>query len=190
MRPIVITQEQILDSKSEVKTISELIREFQCRVHIRKKKCSLQVLIDFCCRLAESTDVRYLTLHGNAELVEKYSFGGYHDKTKVNFTEKVLFSTSCHSMAEADNAVCDYLFLSPIFDSISKQGYRSPYDMETLREWLNERKKGAKIVALGGIDAANAKKAYEMGFDGVALLGAIWNENNVIENYKNILKNL
>lgn len=190
MNPIVITQEQISDPKNEIKIISELIQEFRCRVHIRKKECSLQELTDFCSRLSESTDVRYLTLHGHAELVKTYSFGGYHGKTNEDLGDHVLFSTSCHAMSEADGAECDYLFLSPIFDSISKQGYRSPYQMEELQGWLSERKTSAKIVALGGVDASNVKQAYELGFDGVALLGALWNGNNVIENYKNILKNL
>lgn len=190
MRPIVITQELISDQKSEINTIRELIFEFGCRVHIRKKNCTVRQLDIFCRELSERTDSRYLTLHGHSELVERYNFGGLHDKERGDLSQDFLYSTSCHSMLEADDVVSDYLFLSPIFDSISKHGYSAAYDYDALRAWFATRKCGAKIVALGGIDRTNARLAYDMGFDGVALLGAIWNSTNAITNYNNILLNL
>lgn len=190
MKPIVITQELISDQKSEINTIKELISEFRCRVHIRKKNCTEKQLDNFCCELSESTDCHYLTLHGHEELVEKHRFGGFHDKERGALPKDFLYSTSCHSIAEAEAAVSDYLFLSPIFDSISKHGYSAAYDYDVLREWFATRERGSKIVALGGIDRTNARLAYDMGFDGVALLGAIWNSTNAITNYNNILLNL
>ena len=36
------------------------------------------------------------------------------------------------------------------------------------------------MIALGGIDEHNIAAAMDMGFDGVAVLGALWNE--VVEN--------
>lgn len=190
MQPIVITQELISDAVLEVDIISRLVREYGCRVHIRKKNCTLPDLDYFCRMLSDNVDMSYLTLHGHVDLVEKYSFGGLHDKCRGALGAGKLFSVSCHSMSEADEAQCDYLFLSPIFDSISKQGYRSPYDMDELERWLRSRKRGGEVVALGGIGADNIKRVYDMGFDGAALLGAVWNEHNAIENYKNSLKNL
>lgn len=190
MQPIVITQENILDAAVEVDVISRLVSRYGCRVHIRKKSCSLEELNYFCYMLSQSVDMSYLTLHGHGDLVEKYSFGGLHDKCRGSLSEGKLFSMSCHSMPQAQEAVCDYLFLSPIFDSISKRGYSSPYDMDELGGWLQCERCGGEVIALGGIDAGNIKRVYDMGFDGAALLGAVWNEHNAIENYKNILKNL
>lgn len=69
----------------------------------------------------------------------------------------------------------DYLFLSPIFDSISKYGYRSKFDPDTLKSFLNSTDK--QIIALGGVDADRVSSCRKMGFAGVALLGYIWNKS-------------
>lgn len=190
MKPIIITCEAISDIRLEVETISKLIYEFRCRVHIRKKNCIPQELDLFCGELAKLCDVNYLTLHGSPQLVEKYAFGGYHAPVRENFSKDVLYSKSCHSIIEANEAVCDYLFLSPIFDSISKQGYKAAFNNIELEKWLHERNGSAKIVALGGVDATNIRQAQQMGFDNVALLGAVWKNNNAIENYNTILKKI
>ena len=84
----------------------------------------------------------------------------------------------------------DYIFLSPIFDSISKQGYLSNFDETELREYLNAS--GKNIVALGGIDSVTAAKCADMGFYGVASLGYIWNpaingdSDQSIDNFKSL----
>lgn len=190
MKPIVITCEAISGIKSEVETISKLISDFRCRVHIRKKNCSSLDLDFFCNELSNVCDVRYLTLHGSPELVEKYAFGGYHAPIKENFGRHVLYSKSCHSIIEVNNAACDYLFLSPIFDSISKPGYPAAFDLSELKKHLHERRSEAKIIALGGINSTNVSEAKRMGFDGVAVLGSVWKNNDTIENYKKILENI
>ena len=41
-----------------------------------------------------------------------------------------------------------------------------------------------KVIALGGILAENIKFTLTNGFEDVALLGTIWNQNNPIENFK------
>src|SRR5687768_15635196 len=42
----------------------------------------------------------------------------------------------------------EYAFLSPVFDSISKTGYKSKFDLHSLKVFLRNRKE--KIIALGG----------------------------------------
>jgi thiamine-phosphate pyrophosphorylase len=65
----------------------------------------------------------------------------------------------------------DLLLLSPVFDSISKPGYKGqqPPDLQ-----LPLHTGPARVLALGGVHAGNAAKARQMGFNGLALLGAIW----------------
>ena len=43
---------------------------------------------------------------------------------------------SCHSLEEVAKykATCDYVFLSPIYDSISKEGYPSAYTTDSLQK--------------------------------------------------------
>lgn len=63
----------------------------------------------------------------------------------------------------------DCLLLSPVFDSISKKGYKATVDADFRIAQLP-----CKILALGGIDEQTAPKARSMGFSGIAAMGAVW----------------
>ena len=73
----------------------------------------------------------------------------------------------------------EYAFLSPIFDSISKVDYKSKFDLKELKEKIANK----NIIALGGIDEDKIKICSEMGFAGVAVLGAIWNSKSPKEKF-------
>lgn len=85
-------------------------------------------------------------------------------------------STSCHSLDElrliADNY--DYAFLSPIFDSVSKQGYKSAFTIESLRAGAAQGLIGKRTYALGGVGCDNINIIKQIGFGGVAVLGNVW----------------
>jgi thiamine-phosphate pyrophosphorylase len=91
-----------------------------------------------------------------------------------------------HSLQELEECSVDYeyAFLSPIFDSISKTGYKSPFDLKELREVLKGRNE--KIIAIGGIDEDKIEKVKEAGFSGIALLGAMWKNEDPVKKYKKI----
>ena len=193
---IVITKESIEEASNEVKIIAELINRFNCRVHLRKKNCTLKDIEFYCESLSKITDMSYITLHENAELLYKYDIGGYHAK-KDNLSkvydimgDKILYSQSCHSMKEVEEAseIVNYVFLSPIFDSISKEGYKSNFKDDELKKWLQNRESATKVIALGGISCDNISIISELGFDGAALLGTIWgkNINEAIKNYEKL----
>lgn len=98
-----------------------------------------------------------------------------------------------HSLEELENykGKYEYTFLSPIFDSISKPGYKSKFSHE-LHEFsrikleLIRAISGKNIIALGGIDEDKIKICRELGFAGVAVLGAIWKSENPVEKFKKI----
>ena len=63
----------------------------------------------------------------------------------------------------------DYVFLSPVFDSISKQGYRAAFSMETL-----EQARGIideKVFALGGVTLDKITILEQLHFGGIAVYG-------------------
>ncbi|MBI4929370.1 MAG: thiamine phosphate synthase [Bacteroidetes bacterium] len=91
----------------------------------------------------------------------------------------------------------DLFFLSPIFDSISKTGYKSKFDLQEVKSFLQKQKAlpmgkglGWAPIALGGIDEGKIETCRELGFAGVAVLGAIWNSTNPIEKFKIIQKQI
>jgi thiamine-phosphate pyrophosphorylase len=93
-----------------------------------------------------------------------------------------ILSTSVHEV-ETFNQLpkCfTYAFLSPVFDSISKSGYKA------VSFELSERRKDMKLIGLGGITMDNYTKVAKMGFDGVAFLGGVWNADSALEIVKRI----
>jgi thiamine-phosphate pyrophosphorylase len=66
----------------------------------------------------------------------------------------------------------DYVLLSPIFDSISKQGYRAAFGHSDLKRFLSRT--DHSVFALGGLNAQRAALAASLGFKGIAVLGTVW----------------
>lgn len=83
-------------------------------------------------------------------------------------------STSIHALKDHDALphVFDYAFYGPVFESISKQGY---LPTEAVAE-LPEKNAGAKLIAIGGITPARLQQVKQLGFNGAAMLGAIWDD--------------
>ena len=79
-----------------------------------------------------------IVLHEHFELTTGYRLAGIHLNSRNNTLPEGFagsISRSCHSLQEVqDNKQLDYVFLSPIFQSISKEGYGNGFPMERLRE--------------------------------------------------------
>ena len=116
-----------------------------------------------------------IVVHGHVELCDSFGLAGVHG----------VDSKSMHSFAElhAYNAPCSYAFLSPIYDSNSKLGYNAAFSEEEIKKGIADwrAKPGhpvQKLFALGGVDAFNLAQLVDWGFDGAAILGAVWNAAN------------
>ena len=125
-----------------------------------------------------------LTLHSHPEVLHEFKFGGLHLKNGVNFNEgegKMRISRSCHSLEEflkMEGPECSYSFLSPIFDSISKEGYNSKFSLSD--QSLLETVDSHNIIALGGVTPDDFQKLYAAKFAGAALLGYLWSPKTEI----------
>ena len=136
-----------------------------------------------CARLLDelpADDRRRIVIHDFFELVEPYGLRGIHLNARRNTAPdgyKGHISRSCHSLEEAklNKAVCDYVFLSPIFDSVSKQGYTSTFTDETLKQASSEGIIDRKVVALGGVTPDKISYLRRLGFGGAAMLGCVNN---------------
>jgi len=85
-------------------------------------------------------------------------------------------SHSCHTLEEVRlwKPLCQYVFLSPIFNSISKEGYLAAFSRESLREAHRDGTIDRQVVALGGISPQEIHLCHALGFGGVAVLGWLW----------------
>ncbi|MBK1895019.1 thiamine phosphate synthase [Chryseobacterium paridis] len=175
---IVISPEEILPN--EVDIVNEMFQEGLELFHIRKPFISDQEMILFLDQINESFHSQ-LVMHGHFELAGEYGISRLHirENDRINglhamYAENYLTSTSVHNI-NAFNALekdWEYAFLSPFFPSISKQGYG---EASTILEEVRMRhNQNVKLIALGGIQEENVERALHSGAEGVALLGAIW----------------
>lgn len=188
---IAITSPDFLPGEGD--RIASLLRGAFWRVHIRKpgaKAAELKALLDS----IPAWCLPRLVLHDHQELALDYRVGGIHLNSRQRsllpelraFTafaddgsatgRRLTVSRSCHSLGEvaARKATADYLFLSPIFDSISKQGYRSRFSADELRRAAAEGIIDGRVFALGGVTMERVPVIEEIGFGGAAMLGSVW----------------
>lgn len=116
----------------------------------------------------------YIVLHDHHTLIREYKLKGIHINSRNPAPlEGYPYTVGCHEVSEFDKwPDADYLFLSPVFDSISKNGYRARFNIGDLSPAI----KGRKIVALGGVTPDSFNMLKSVGFIGGAMLGAVWND--------------
>lgn len=178
LKVIVFTSPE--DIENEASKITELLDLGVDMIHIRKPDHSLREVKN----LIEDIPYKYrrqLKLHGHFELLNEMNLAGVHLNHRNPKAPKNAYkiSRSCHSIEEIKTSKSyDYVTLSPIYDSISKRGYKSKFDLNL----INSEIKKHKIVALGGVRPDNFFELQEKGFFGAALLGYIWeNDFNAIK---------
>lgn len=195
MRLIAISWPDFFEGESAV--INALFEEGLEILHLRKpgaKEEDVAALI----KKIEPKFRKRLTLHYLPDLAERYAVGGYHlspNRPPAPEGWGGRLSASCHSMEELveKRHMVDYAFLSPIFDSISKSGYKSSFSYEILKKAASENVIGERVVALGGVTPENMEIVKELGFGGVAVLGGLWGDRtleDVVKRYKEYAKRL
>lgn len=135
-----------------------------------------------------------IVVHDHFYLKNEYKLKGIHlnqRNPELPHKYKGHISCSCHSAEEvlAHKRACNYVFLSPIFDSISKEDYGAQFSPAQLRDYSRSRVIDRKVMALGGVELGNIKQIKELGFGGAVLLGDIWNRFDMhsTQDFKDII---
>jgi thiamine-phosphate pyrophosphorylase len=87
---------------------------------------------------------------------------------------------SCHDAATlgARLGAYDTLIVGPVFASLSKSGHGPlrPGVLDEVRAILThpQRPPGTVVLAIGGVTPERLAECAALGFDGVAILGAVW----------------
>lgn len=192
---IVITLPLFFDKEAEA--ITQMFQSGLERLHLRKPECKIEEMRDLIKEIPACYHNR-IVIHEHFDLLKEFDLCGVHlNRRNPDVPEgwKGHISISCHSIEElaqkkkegyliADGSCkpFDYLSLSPIFDSISKQGYNSAFSFEDLNKAKLEGLIDKKVMALGGICSDNVEKALEFGFGGVMVLGDAWKNIQIPKN--------
>ncbi len=88
-----------------------------------------------------------------------------------NIPAEFLIGVSCHSLEqarEAESSGTNYVFFGPVFDTPSKQAFGAPQGISKLAELC--RSVRIPVIAIGGIDAENARGCLGAGAAGIAAI--------------------
>lgn len=147
-------------------------------IHLRKPNATAEECASLLDGLNEEAR-RKTVVHQHFSQAIAYSLHGIHLNSRnpqplPDYNGSI--SRSCHSLEEVIEwkQKCDYVFLSPIFDSISKSGYSSAFSPEILAKAASEGIIDDKVYALGGVtpDKFNQLEAWHFG--GAAMLGYLF----------------
>lgn len=163
--------------EGEAQAICGLLDRGWWRVHIRKPDADAQSVAALLRSIPEQYR-QHLSIHDHFHLAEEFGLGGLHLNGRNPAPPAAwrgMVSRSCHTVEQVEQAfqaatpATDYVTLSPIFDSISKPGYRSQFDLNKLAG-----SDLSKVFALGGVTYAHLPQLDAAGFGGAAMLSQPW----------------
>lgn len=170
----------------------DLEEMFDCgleRLHLRKPDHSAKDVSKILDKMPEKHMGR-IVLHRVPELLKEYPVAGYHHSSKEKLRD---FSGSCsrsfHSISSLseNREKLDYSFFGPVYNSISKQGYGPKVSIECIRQYFASENR-PPLFALGGIRRNKVRSLLELGFSGVALLGAVWGRKDPVHALEGFVK--
>ena len=188
---VLIAPEKDIDNEIEI--LHQLFDEGLMYYHFRKPTKTKEEHVSYLKQINEEYHNRIIT-HYFHELINEFDLKGIHFQEQkridalengkeyfigLNMLGKTM-SSSFHEPEELD--VCDiefdYHLLSPVFSSISKKGYEGRgFDVNHIDK---------TIVGMGGINTKTIKQTLELGFEGVGILGGVWNAENPVGSFKEI----
>jgi thiamine-phosphate pyrophosphorylase len=183
----------------EVAIINQLFHFGLDELVIRKPHWTNQNYIDFLNQI-DAEYYPHISICDQPEIALEFNLKGLHcsnqwydsfGKEEQKKLHEMLadaghqISISAHNLAEWNQRKnhFDQIYLCPIYPSISKPGYSGNWDLQALQTEL-KADRAVKVIALGGVEVSRIEEISTIGFDGVALLGTIWNKpKKAIKNF-------
>ena len=165
--------------RGEAERITTLLRRGDINlIHIRKPGATAEATAALLDQIPRELHDR-LVLHDHHHLALRYHLHGIHLNSRNPLAPmgwEGSVSRSCHTLEEVLEwkPRCHYVSLSPIFDSISKQGYHSAFTPAELRAAAAAGIIDAKVLALGGVTFQRLPEVSSLGFGGAMILGDAW----------------
>lgn len=179
--------------KNEAEILNRLFENDLPVLHLRKPGYS----VSECRDLLKRINVMYhdrIALHQHHYLSNEFGICRFHYPEKLRRetytlvkTEDQICSTSCHNLKDIMeiSSGFDYVMMGPVFDSISKIGYKAMNNKDHPKMLKNRM---FNIIGLGGITPGNGLKALSYGFDGLALMGYLWQQKDPANTYRTMME--
>jgi len=190
MRLLVITPEPFI--AHEIAWIHRLFQMGLDCLHVRKPQATETELRTFIQQIDPVYHPRVM-VHRYVALYHEFGLRGFHWKPSTPAREKApsiegVLSCSAHSRQEIEalDAPHREIFISPVFDSLSKRGYPATQGLLD----LGAMPRKSNLIALGGVSAENIRQVQQAGFEGAALLGYCWQSADPVAPYLLVKKTL
>ncbi len=177
----------------EDKILTALFEEGLDVLHLRKPGCE-PVYSERLLTLLPECHHDQIVVHEHFYLKDEFNLRGIHLNNRnpeppANYKGHISKSFHDIDTMKKEKRNFNYVFLSPIFDSISKSGYKSAFETNVLEDASARGIIDKKVMALGGVSAENMRTIRELGFGGVVVLGDLWNRFNIHSNldYKELI---
>lgn len=199
MKIVLLSKSKV--EEGEVEILTKLFENGLGTYHLRKPKLSTKKMKEFLDEIPIQFHNRII-IHSHHNLARKYNLKGVHytkshlkrnfknwwRKLTLGIAKSDLIKTTSFSklisLYDEHEIRYDYVFLSPIFDSLSGK-FQSGFHVDGIIAAV--QKSGVKIVARGGIEVKRIEQIRDLGFYGMALNTCIWNSKDPVEAFHNIL---
>ena len=181
------------DIDNEILILNQLFEAGLEYYHFRKPHKSYQQH----CEYLDAIEIKYhnrIVTHYHHKLINEYNLKGIHfqeqkrrdyiDNPGHYFKDLNMFgktiSSSFHEPEELEDCYFefDYHLLSPVFSSISKEGYKGRgFDVNHIDKL---------IIGMGGINVKTMPEVFKLGYKGIGVLGGVWNTEDPVRSFKEI----
>lgn len=194
MKIIVISSSETTDNEPEI--VKQLFENGLDTFHLRKPKLSTKEMQQYISRIPKGFHSR-IVIHSHHKLAGRFNLMGIH-LTKTHKKRRLttwlrlkllkmknpalIVTTSFRSISHLfeEEGEYDYIFLSPVFDSLTHK-FQSGFSQHSLRSALSKTKH--KVIARGGVSIASIEAVSELGFEGMALYSTIWKSKDPVKQY-------
>jgi len=181
-----VTDDKLASGRDFLKVIEAALEGGVSMVQLREKELPTRPFIERARALKALLEPRRVPLIINDRVDVALAVGadGIHigqqdmpfEHAKRLLPEQAIIGLSVESMEDAryaERLEVDYLGVSPLFLTPTKTELQKSWGLEGLRRLRQESRH--RLVAIGGVNAANAAPAIRAGADGLAVVSAIMN---------------
>ena len=189
--------------ENEVNIVTKLFEAGLENFHFRKHKLSTRKTKEFINAIPAHFHNR-IVIHSHHNLARHFNLKGIH-LTKSHKKRKwrtwfivhliklkhphIVISTSYETIGQlfdrSTDYKYDYVFLSPIFESITSK-FQGGYTHHSLKSALSKTQ--CNVIARGGVDSTAIEKAHEIGFAGLAFYNSIWKRKDPLAEFNTIVE--
>lgn len=183
------------DTVNEIEILNQLFEEGLEWYHLRKPFKNYDEHATYLNEIAKKYHNR-IVVHNFHELINVFNLKGIHFQEQMRidtidnpgryFKNLEMYGKTISSSFHEPEAIedCyfefDYHLLSPVFTSLSKEGYEGRgFDVNHIDK---------TIIGMGGVTSGNIESFKTLGYKGVGVLGGIWNSAHPVEAFKDIQK--